>query len=320
MSKVLESLRRDIEVRIDAYNKQIVKKGDFAVMNRIESEIRDAEVAYGEEQMRETFSWCKKQEEPILAAVKRYDYPVLAHRLIREEGIVTGMELVEDRTKQIDLVKLCKVLGMSHLWEYKVERFGNLLCMRAAKELGWSDAQIKQIERLYYCNDLSKQEDMGTIPTSNNQIVKLLQQVIDAVLPMDEVTGKSKYRCNSHDVAYLLMAYTKRNGKKKLTIEVAKNSFVHRLVMDVMHRIVTGSVYDLKYQMKKEDSAVTVKKADAAEVKKAEVKKAEKEPASEKVSLQRPARKKVEAKPAEVSEPEADELPSIDEVPANEVA
>lgn len=300
MSKELERLQKDIEARIDAYNKMIVKKGDLTRLNRIENELRDAEAAYTEQQMRETFEWCKKQDEPILAAVKRYDYPVLAHRLIREDGIVTGMELVEGRTKQIDLVKLCKALGLSHLWEYKVERFGNLLCMRAAKELGWTDAQIKQIENLYYCNALSKQENLGTVPTSNNQIVKMLQQVIDAVLPMDPETGKAQYRCNSRDVAYLLMAYTKRNGKKKLTIEVAKNSFVHRLVMDVMHRIVTNSVYDLKYQMVK---AAPVKVSEKPEASKNED--AEKNSDSEKVSIPRPARK-ADADAAEVSDGEAE--------------
>ena len=311
MSKVLETLRKDIEVRINAYNGLILKKGDFAKMNAIEGEIRDAEAAYAEQQMREVFEECKKQPNPILAAVKRYDYPVLAHRLIREDGVVTEMALVEDRTKQIDLVKLCKALGLSHLWEYKVEKFGNLLCMRSAKELGWSDAQIKQIERLYYCNALSRKEEMGAVPTSNNQIVKLLQQVLDAVLPLDPETGKSQYRCNSHDVAYLLMAYTKRNGKKKLTIEVSKNSFVHRLVMDVMHRIVCGLTYDLKYQQVKAEAPAD--KAPAAQ-------KPEKAEAVEEVSIPRPAKKAAapapEAAADEAATPEADdELPSVDEIP-----
>ena len=298
MSKATESLRKDIEVRINAYNALIAKKGDFAAMNRVEAELKEAEAAYADQQMREAFDWCKKQDDPILAAVTKYSYPVLAHRLNREEGIVTGMELVEDRTKQIDLVKLCKALSLNHLWEYKVERLGNLLCMRAAKELGWNDDQIRQIERLYYCNALSHKEEMGAVPTSNNQIVKLLQMVLDAVLPMDAKTGKAKYRCNSHDVAYLLMAYTKRNGKKKLTIEVAKNAFVHRLVMDVMHRIVTGATYDLKYQMVKQDAVKDEEPAPQQEAQKAEA------PAPEKISIPRRAIKK------------ADEVPATVEVPA----
>ena len=312
MSNVLESLRKDIEVRIKAYNEALHKKGDFAAMNRIEGEIKDAEAAYAEQQMREVFDWCKHQPEPILAAVERYDYPILAHRLNREDGVVTEMVLVDDRTKQISLVKLCKYLGLSHLWEYKVERFGNLLCMRAAKELGMTDAQIKQIDRLYYCNALSKKEEMGAVPTSNTQIVKLLQQVIDAVLPLDKETGKSKYRCNSHDVSYLLMAYTKRNGKKKLTIEVAKNTFVHSLVMDVMHRIVTGAMYDLKYQMVKEETPSEAKKAEVSESKKVSSAPAK----VETVAIPRPARKKAKATKAEVPAPEA----AAEVAPAEEAA
>ena len=113
------------------------------------------------------------------------------------------------------------------------------------------------------------------------------------------------------------MAYTKRNGKKKLTIEVAKNSFVHRLVMDVMHRIVTGATYDLKYQMRKEEPT-EAKNAEATAPKK--VKKAVVSE-TETVSIPRPARKKAEAEPAEVSAPEVnEELPAIDEIPATEVA
>lgn len=291
MNKILEGLRKDVQERINEYNELLLACGKFDDMVRVEEEIRDAEAKYADQQMHEIFSWCGKQPNPILAAVKRYDYPILSHRLNREDGIVTEMVLVETRTKQIDLVKLCKVLNLDHLWEYKVEKFGNLLCMRAAKDLGWTDTQVKEIERLYYCNALSRSVEMGAVPTSNTQICKLLQQVIDAVLPMDPETGKAKYRCNSHDVAYLLMCYTKRSNKAKLSIDVAKNSFVHRLVMDVMHRIVTGAQYDLKYAQIKQDA---VKKAEGS---KAEVS------TSEEVSIPRPARKsapKAEAPAAEV--------------------
>lgn len=117
------------------------------------------------------------------------------------------------------------------------------------------------------------------------------------------------------------MAYTKRNGKKKLTIEVSKNSFVHRLVMDVMHRIVTGATYDLKYQMRKEEPA-EAKKEDAApksvSLKKEKVAKVSN---SETVSIPRTAPKKPEVTVTEVSEPEVDdELPGIDAIGEIEVA
>lgn len=316
MSKVLESLRKDVEERISAYNAAILQKADFAKINRIEGEVRDAEAAYNDQQMKEVFAECGKQQYPILAAVKRYDYPILSHKIIREDGLITGMALTEDRTKQIDLVKLCKALSISHLWEYKVEELGNLLCMRAAKELGWSDAQVKQIEKLYYRSAISRDEaKLGVVPTSNTQICRLIQQVIDAVLPVDPETGKSQYRCNSHDVAYLLMCYTKRNGKQKLTIEVAKNTYVHRLVMDVMHRIACGLWYDLKYQQIRKDDEGKKAEPQAAQ-------KPEKAAVTEEMSIPRPkkAAAPAEAPAAEVLSSELDELPAIDEVPADEVS
>ena len=80
----------------------------------------------------------------------------------------------------------------------------------------------------------------------------------------DNGKGKNVFRVNNHDVAYLLMCYTKR-GKKTLTVAVAKNAYIHRLVLDVMHRIVTNKSYDLEYRMVSADKAK--KNADTKEVK-----------------------------------------------------
>lgn len=73
----------------------------------------------------------------------------------------------------------------------------------------------------------------------------------------DNGKGKNTHRVNNHDVAYLLMCYTKR-GKKVLSVAVAKNAYIHRLVLDVMHRIVTGKAYDLEYRMVSADKAKKV--------------------------------------------------------------
>ncbi len=298
MSKVLDNLKKDMESHVAAYSKALVKN-DFQQMSSIENELKDAEGAYAEEQMRACFAECRAADNPILEAVRRYSYTVMAHRVLREDGNVVGIELTE-REKQISLVKLAKFCDMSHLWEYKVEKFGSLLCMRAAKELGMTDAEVKKIEGLYYMNELSKVEELGGVPTSNNQIVKLLQSVIDAVLYVEGDNGKNMYRCNNHDVAYLLMCYTKRNKKKTLTIDVAKNTFVHSLVMDVMHRLVTGKSYDLNYQIIKTEvkkDAKPAPKAPAPKVSEAET-----------IRIPRPK--------AEVPADVPDELPTMDEIPA----
>lgn len=274
MSEILNAKGKDVRECIALYNAAL-RENDFAKMARIESELKEAEKAYATQSQNELFDVCKKSENPVLKAVELYTYPILAHKRVMDDGVFIGFELVEDRVKQLDLVKLCKWCDMSHLWEYKVERLGNLLCMRVANELGLSKAQVAQIEKLYYMNALARKAEMtGAVPTSNTQLVKLLQEVIDSILFVaGDNPEMNKYRCNNRDVAYFLACYTKR-GRKELSVSVAKNSYVHTLVMDVMHRIVTGKVYDVEFKMVKDKgSDAKAEKAKDGEVKVSEKKK-----------------------------------------------
>ena len=44
-------------------------------------------------------------------------------------------------------------------------------------------------------------------------------------------------------------------AKKVLSVAVAKSAYIHRLILDIMHRIVTGKSYDLEYRMISADKA-----------------------------------------------------------------
>lgn len=284
LSRYANEIRDNAISLIGQYNAALREKNMDAV-NRLENDIREAEAAFANQSQDDLFSECKKSENPILEGVRKYEYPVLKHRLNREDGIATDMELVEDRTKQIDLVKLCKFCDLSTLWAYKVERMGELLCVRAAKELGMTTDEIKKISKTYRMDKAAREVELGGTPTSNNQICKLLQTVIDDILFEDDGSGKNKYKCNSHDVAYLLMCYTKR-GRKQLSVTVAKASFLHGLVVDVLHRIVCGLKYGLEYQMIREDKAEPAK-AKVSESK--QVSESKSEPASDTIVVDRPA-------------------------------
>ena len=293
MSERMIELRAIIEERIEAMNKVVraAEKDAKVGLNElyaVENELKAAEADYAEESQNEMFAICKASGAPVLEGAKRHSYPVLGHRAIKEDGFTVGFELVEDKEKQIDLVKLCKFCDLPVLWKYKVEKMGELLALRCARELGMTTQEIKEISKTYRLDKLAKAEEMGATPTSNNQIVKLLQSVIDAILYEDDGNGKNRYKVNSHDVAYLLACYTKR-GRKVLYVTVAKASFLHNLVVDVMHRVVCNKRYGLDYQK--------IKDAPSAEV--SEPKKVV---ADEPVKVPRP--KKVKAAKAEDSAPE----------------
>lgn len=265
VSKRLAELRKEIEGYIDDYNKAM-RENDLAKAMSIEAKLKETEGEYAAEKATEVFNDLAKTENPIKAAIEKHSYLVIGHRNEREEGVVTGFSLVEDKVRQIDLVKFCKHNKLDTAWQYMVERFNQLLALRAANELKLSKAQIKKLSDSFYMNKLAKAVEMGETPDSNTSICKQLQMIIDAVLFIDNGKGKNSVKANNHDVAYLLMCYTKR-GKNKLSVAVAKNSFVHSLVMDIMHRIVTGKTYDLEYKMIKTEE---VSKPETATAKKSE--------------------------------------------------
>lgn len=272
IKKKISELRKEVVAKINEYN-EALKENDLAKATRIEQELKETEASYAELKSDEVFTELKEKENPVREAITTHSYLVISHKTLREDGVVKGFEIIEDKVRQIDLVKFCKFCNLDTMWQYNVERFNQLLAMRAATELKMTKAQIKKICDSFYMNDLARQIEMGGTPDSNTAICKQLQQVLDSILFEDNGKGKNVYRVNNHDVAYLLMCYTKR-GKKTLSIAVAKNAYMHRLVMDVAHRIVTGKAYDLEYRMIA-DTKVSKTKA------KATTKKVEEKPAEE---------------------------------------
>ncbi len=273
IKKLLSQQHDEVVKKIDEYNAAL-KENDFATMSRVEGELKEAEASYAETKSTEVFSRLRDTESPVKSAIAEHSYLVIGHRPKKGEGGVNeGYQIIEDKVRQIDLVKFCKFCNLPTMWQYGVERFNQLLAMRAATELKMTKAQIKKICDSFYMNELSRQIEMGGTPDSNTAICKQLQQVLDGILFEDNGKGKNVYRVNNHDVAYLLMCYTKR-GKKTLSIAVAKNAYMHRLVLDVAHRIVTNKAYDLEYRMISAEKVSATKAKAATSAKKVEAEQA----------------------------------------------
>ena len=249
--KVLSELRNGIVEQIDVFNKSL-QESNFSAMAKAEAELKELETQYADVKATEVFDEVGEAENPIKAAIIKYWYPVLSHKNIREDGKLVKFELVEDKMRQIDLVRLAKYCNIKADWQYAIEKFNQLLTLRAANELKLTKKEIEKICNSFYMNKLSRQVELGGTPDSNTQICKQLQKIVDDMVFEDDGKGKNKYKVNNHDIAYLLMCYTKKNNKKALTVSTAKNSVIHRLVMDVEHRIILGKVYGLDYKIAKD--------------------------------------------------------------------
>ncbi len=126
------------------------------------------------------------------------------------------------------------------------------MCLRAAKELG---ADVKAIAKSYYLQDAVKKIEMGATPTSNTQVCKLLQRVIDEMLPNEDADGKAIYKCNNYDVRYLDDLYGKKSTKAILTVKVSNDGFLRRILVDIAYRLITDGKYGVDgYKTIKEEN------------------------------------------------------------------
>ena len=267
--KSLGELKADAEQSVREYN-EALKKGDLKAMTAAENDLKQTEKDYLGVKENQVFSWLKGQPDPVMSAVVQRSFPTLRHVSKRDNGVLIGIEIDEQREVQIDLVKFCRKCEKDTLWEYKVEKFGQMLCLRAAKELGVTGAQLKAISTSYFMRELSKKEELGQTPLSTNQVCKALQAVVNAI-PFNEGTT---LKVNNHDVAYLLACYTRR-GKEALSVQVAKAKFVHTLLVDVCHRAATGKVYTVEFKQARAKVEPAAPKTEVSEPKKVSDPKAE---------------------------------------------
>lgn len=262
----MKTFSTSIDEAITRYNRALKAK-DMDEMARAEFALKKSESDYASEVESVVFSECRDSENPILEAVKRRSFEVIGHKTLRENGDIVGIERVDDKIHDIDLLKFCKFSKLSTTWAYSVEKLGELLCLRAAKQLNISASEIKKISTTYRMSKLAKEIELGGTPASNTQVCKLLQKIIDEILFTDNGNGGNLYRCLTCDANYMTMVYTRR-GKTALVVSVAKPAFVQRVVTDVLHRIVTGKVYTVDFaKMREKDEPAESKPETPAPVK-----------------------------------------------------
>lgn len=303
-SPALQEIRDRIDQQIAKFN-EALKANDFAAMNAAETALKEEEKSYIETQAIIIYDECKKEKNPVLAAVLAYDFPVYMHRRVMDNGKVTGLEAISDRRRKVDLVKFCQHAQLSDVWKYKVEKFNELLCLRTAHDLKIPVEEITKISNTFFMNRLSREEKLGATPTSNTQVLKQLQMVLDAMVMVPREDGSNDLRAKSHDVEFLLKCYTKR-GRSALSVAVAKHAFLNSLMLDIAHRIATNGVYGVEYKAEKEHAQSS---EPANETPKKAVKKVS-EPKAEK-----PKRVVKKSKPEPESAPAIeDDLPSVEEL------
>ena len=178
----------------------------------------------------------------VIDAIKRHTFTTLSSKRETRDGVFLGYT-VESSVEQIDLHEYCEYMDFETHWYYNAQAFGKRVALRVADDLGISKERVKAINNSYSMHKIAEEINLGKDPTSNSQMVKHLQAVLDELCPG---TGK----VNSHDVAYILYRTTKVSSKNLVAVGVAANNRIMSAIGTAFFRVATGGAYDVDFRIR----------------------------------------------------------------------
>lgn len=247
MSEKLTKLKALMDAKLNSLSEKVKSwneasvKDDAKTMNALSKDIENLVGEYTKiakdacfEGIYEKVSY--KADEVFLEAVKELDFESVNTNKRKIPKTEIEVMRIITTTVDIDPLELQEYIetniGKDNQWKYVIQRFNFLLTVRVATDLGMSTAEINKIHDSYSMHKITKAIDIGETPHSNTQMVKTMQEVINACI------GGDAYKVTSHDVHYLLYTYCKRDKKNRRHVKPAQDSALRILFMNVMNNLV----------------------------------------------------------------------------------
>lgn len=233
----LTNLRTDVEALVIAYNEAIQDRNMDAAV-KADKDIAEKINEYTSITRKMCFDECKAAPNPMLKAVQMLSFETIkvSDTKVNAENPIP-VRSIEPRLVKIDLIKLhdhCGGIGEDKNWLNMAKKLNMLLTYQKAVDL---NVNPKTINDSYAISDIARQIDLGKTPTSKTNILKTLQLIITAMIGFE-------YKATSHDVRFLMEAYSKKS-KKALTITVSNDKQLVALLAEICHKLVTQNGYNL---------------------------------------------------------------------------
>lgn len=243
IAKLVE-LKAAAEAGCKSYNELFAqKKFDEAVA--VGKKIKENVDEYTALVRKMCFDSCYATDDPMMEAIKRISFVTIA---VKDERTGEGDETtrgIVDKNIPINLRDLHKHkadgIGKDSNWIYMAEKLNMLMTVRTGKELHIPDEEIKKINDSYAMAEVARKIEMGETPTSNTQLLKAAQTLVNAMIG-------EEFKVTSKDVAWLLATFTKKSNKTPLTVICANHKAFVQNVAEMCHAIVLKKAYGVDYK------------------------------------------------------------------------
>ena len=220
----MAALRSEVEEITKSFN-AAMQEGKMDIGAQLGNQTEEKVNEYTSIAREVCFEDCKNTGDPMMAAVRQLTFDTIAVKDKKEGDDKVPVREVIEKAKPIDLLKLdkyCGGIGVDKTWPHIAQKINCLLTMRTCKELGI---------------------DYKTV--ADNYNMSKLAALISAMIGAD-------YKATSHDVAYLLQVYARKQSGKALTLVCSNHKYFVGYMAEVAYRIVHGFQYEVSYKTKKE--------------------------------------------------------------------
>jgi len=243
IAQKLVALKAEAEKMAKSYNEKS-QSGKMDEAAKLEEKITQKVNEYTSMVREECFKECRATENPMLHAVELLTYVTIAVKDEKPKDSKFSVRSIVEKNRQIDLLKLHQGtsdgIGADKNWAFMIQKLNLLLTIRACQRL---NIDPKSVNDSYSMAEVAREIDLGKTPTSNTNMLKTVQKIVDAMLG-------DGYKATSHDVNYLLDIYV-RKSRKALTVVCSNHRILRENIAGICHRIVTEGVYGAEFPKKK---------------------------------------------------------------------
>jgi len=218
---------------------------DAAAIEAARTKVKEAVDATNEQIRAEYYAEFLEAENPFLTAIMTEFLDVC--RLVEktDKHGVSSAE-IKPRKELIDLEAFEKSvpdrrLAVNGQWIFWVEKFAYIVGARATKEIGGNADKYRNAFKL--STTAEKECDVGATPTSNRQMTKQLQKIIDGIVFIDDGKGLNELKAETRDVARIV-AVCCRDAKESNNVVMPRTGTIKNLVVKAINRIATNGTYE----------------------------------------------------------------------------
>jgi hypothetical protein len=243
----LAEIETKMKQQVSKANAAISKKDKVALYDLLPS-FTKLEDDYEGIQKTIIFDRLKAKPSPKEALVLEQTFITLRHKVHKDKdnrNVITKVTL-EEVSRPLILLEFCKYAKLCTDWQYPASKGKTMLALKTAEGVGYTAHELQQILDSKYIMDAARDIDMGKTPTSNTQIVKLLQSIIDAMIFRGD-GEQNELRVNNYDANFLIEGFAVVSKKRALTLKMPNDRDFHRSLTQVCYRLLTGGRYDVDY-------------------------------------------------------------------------